>query len=57
MQINNGYELAWLVLTILSLGIYMAKHGQPREEKYNFFTAFVVFMFELWLLYMAGLFR
>ena len=42
-------------LQILSLGIVIAKHGQPREN-YNFWYYIVSCPIELWLLYKAGLF-
>lgn len=42
-------------LQILSLGIVMAKHGEPREA-YNFWTYLVSCLIEWWLLYKAGLF-
>lgn len=42
-------------LQIFSLGIFMAKHGEPRG-KYNFWTTIVSCLIEWWLLYKAGLF-
>ena len=53
----NTYILIYLGLTILSLGIVLAKHGQKRTENYNFFISLFTFIVELLLLYKAGLFN
>ena len=42
-------------LNILGLGIFMAKHGEPRKN-YNFWDYLVSSLIEWWLLYKAGLF-
>ena len=53
----NTYILIYLGLTILSLGIVLAKHGQKKTENYNFFISLFSVIVELLLLYKAGLFN
>ena len=53
----NTYILIYLGLTILSLGIVLAKHGEKRTENYNFFSTLFLVVVELLLLYKAGLFN
>ena len=53
----NTYILIYLGLTILSLGIVLAKHGEKRTENYNFFSTLLTVVVELLLLYKAGLFN
>ena len=53
----NTYILIYLGLTILSLGITLAKHGEKRTENYNFFVSLLTVVVELLLLYKAGLFN
>ena len=53
----NTYILIYLGLTILSLGIVLARHGQKRTENYNFFISLFSAIVELPLLYKAGLFN
>jgi hypothetical protein len=53
----NTYILIYLGLTILSLGIVLARHGQKRTENYNFFISLFSAIVELLLLYKAGLFN
>ena len=53
----NTYILIYLGLTILSLGIVLAKHGQKRTENYNFFISLFSAIVALLLRYKAGLFN
>ena len=51
----------WAIIVLLSfhmlaLGITLCKHGEPREDNYNFFSTLLGVAFKWWLLYMAGLF-
>lgn len=45
-----------LALLGMSLGISLAKHGQPKEGKYNFWLQLFATIIELILFYSAGLF-
>ena len=49
------YLIIWIVLQFLSVGIVMAKHGEPRDN-YNFWITIIASLIDWWLLYKAGLF-
>ncbi len=49
------YLIVWILLQILSLGIVIGKHGEPRPN-YNFWTTLIGCLIDWWLLYKAGLF-
>ena len=49
-----GYTILSLIL--ISIGISMAKHGEPRTDKYNFFTTLVSNAILVTLYYFGGLF-
>lgn len=51
------YVIILLVLYVSSWGIVLAKHGEPKGEKYNIFTYTIMLALELWLLYKGGLFN
>ena len=46
-----------LVLQVLSVGINMAKHGEPKTGKYNFFTSLISMAIVWTLFYYAGIFE
>ena len=45
-----------ICITFIDLGIYLAKHGQPRTDKFNFWLYLFCATIQWWLLYEAGLF-
>jgi hypothetical protein len=45
-----------ICITFIDLGIYLAKHGQPRTDKFNFWLYLFCAAIQWWLLYEAGLF-
>ena len=45
-----------LVIMLITLGIHLAKHGQTREDHYNFWLYLFCAAIELVLYYYAGLF-
>lgn len=49
------YLIVWILMQILSIGIVLGKHGEPRP-KYNFWTTLIDCLIDWWLLYKAGLF-
>jgi hypothetical protein len=49
-------QATYLALNLLGLGIYLTRHGEPRGDKYNFWSMTVTFVFVLWLLYRGGFF-
>ena len=51
------YLIIYLALGLISLGMTIAKHGEPKEEKNNGWISFIALSIEWWLLYKAGLFN
>lgn len=45
-----------LVIFAINLGITLAKHGEPKDGKYNFWTEIISIFIMLSLLYCAGTF-
>ena len=45
-----------LVLIFMNLGLYLAKHGEPKTGRYNFVVALISTALEVALYYYAGLF-
>lgn len=53
----NIYNLIWLGIMMLSLGIGIAQHGKRKEGYYSFWTMFLSFLLETFLLIKGGFFR
>jgi len=51
----NIYLIIYLTLGVLNLGMHLAKHGEPKETKYNFWYTLIAFIIVLFVLYKAGL--
>lgn len=49
------YQIAWLLVATLGLGIAMAKHGESQGN-YNFWATLLGFGIELFLLIKGGFF-
>lgn len=49
-------QIIYLVLTLLGLGITLAKHGEPKKDKHNFYVTFVGSGLIVALLYWGGFF-
>ena len=47
-------QLVLLGLSILGLGVHLAKHGDPMEYKYNFFTKGILMAITWYILYLGG---
>ncbi|GAA0083139.1 hypothetical protein [Clostridium sp. CTA-6] len=50
-------QIILIILSTLSLGIVMSRHGQPREDKYNFFTNLISTGIVIGLLIWGGFFN
>lgn len=50
------YAVIYLVIQGLGLGILLAKHGQPREDRYNVFLGLLSSALMIWLLWAGGFF-
>jgi len=51
------WQVIWLGLMMLSLGINLAHHGRPKTGKDNFWYALVGFGIHFVILYYGGFFR
>jgi hypothetical protein len=49
-------QLLVIVLTVMGVGIHMAKHGEKRDDYFNAGSMFLISVFEMWVLYMGGFF-
>ncbi len=49
----NGWFLAMVIINVLNLGIELAKHGEPRKDKYNVFSQLLGSAIGLTIIYMA----
>ena len=49
-------QIAIIVLYGMALGAHLFKHGEPKEEKYNFWSALLSFAIYMALLTTGGFF-
>lgn len=49
----NLYFITIFVMCVLNIGIALAKHGEPRKDKYNFFITLIGSLLDLWLIVKA----
>lgn len=49
-------QILIIVLFSINLGINIAKHGEEKEEKYNFWLALIDILIECFILYCGGFF-
>ena len=49
--------IAYLMLMAVSVGIHLARHGEPRKDKFNVWTATFTAAIELSLLWGMGVFE
>lgn len=47
-------QIVLTALYVMSIGMHLAKHGEPRDGKYNFWTALIGAAIEFTLLYFGG---
>lgn len=50
------WQISYIVIMVLSLGINLAKHGEPRDGKYSFWSALIAMGIQIGILYMGGFF-
>ncbi len=50
-------QICYIVIIALGLGITLAKHGEPKEDKYNFFTSLIAAAIQIGLLILGGFFK
>ena len=49
----NYYFITILIIYVMSFGINLSRHGQPKEEKYNCFNTLIAIIIEVTLIYFA----
>ena len=49
-------QITYIVLVAMSLGLTMAKHGQPRTDNHNAWTSLLALAIVMPLLYFGGFF-
>lgn len=49
----NGWFVAICVLYVLSLGVSLGRHGQDKDEKYNFWMTLASLSIQLFLVIKA----
>lgn len=50
------WQIIYVALLMLSLGISLAKHGEPRDDKYSFGASFIATAIQIAILYAGGFF-
>lgn len=50
------WQIILIGLYCLSLGIHAARHGQPREDKYNFWSTLLSAAITMFILFKGGFF-
>ena len=49
----NYYFIGLLMLYAMNLGINITRNGEPREDKYSFFTSLILCLIVIGLTYLA----
>lgn len=49
-------QILIIILFAINLGINIAKHGEDKEEKYNFWSTLIGTLIECFILYCGGFF-
>lgn len=49
----NYYFIGLLILCAMNLGINLTRHGEPREDNYNFISSLIAVLIEIVLVYFA----
>ena len=49
-------QIVYICLIMMNLGMYLVKHGEKNNTKYNFFTCLLSNLISVWILYSGGFF-
>lgn len=49
----NYYFITLLILYAMNLGMVLTRNGEPREDKYSFFTSLISCLIVIGLTYLA----
>ena len=50
------YQLIYLALSLIGLGITIAQHGTPKKENHNAWVSLIAFLVSIFLLIKGGFF-
>lgn len=50
------WQLVFIIMVGLSLGIAMGEHGKPKTGVHNFLTSLIAILIEVFILFMGGFF-
>lgn len=50
-------QVIYLFFIAMGLGIHLIKHGEERDDGYNFFIALMNNAITIWILYLGGFFN
>lgn len=50
------WQIIYIALTAMGLGIVLVKHGEPRTDKYNIFVSLTSTVIVLIILFLGGFF-
>ena len=53
----NFWNITYVMMLVLSLGVYLAKHGENKNGKYNFWVGLLSTFINLFILYKGGFFN
>lgn len=56
MKIIGWPQIIFAGFMFIDIGIALAKHGEPKEEKYNFFITLIAVLLEFLILKAGGFF-
>lgn len=49
-------QITWFVLVLISLGVSVGKHGEPKEGNHNFWYSLIGTVIAFWIFYSGGFF-
>lgn len=49
----NFWFIAWMIIMVMQMGYVMAKHGEEREDHFNFPVSMTVGLIEIFIIYNA----
>lgn len=50
------WQIIYIGLNVMGLGVALAKHGQPRTDKWNFWATFIATAIQFTILGFGGFF-
>lgn len=53
----GGWQITYIILVCMSLGISLSKHGNRKTGYENFWTSLLAAGIQFFILYMGGFFR